>query len=107
MGVFCDSYTHDEAHDSFLADSKMLATTLNGKRKTEIEEASKEAQNIISRAATTRLEFKMMNCLTNMPKEDAKAEIATAEREFSTKFRLPKDSHVHASILKKRGDLFT
>ena len=95
---------HDEASDAFASDTKMMADILDGTLKDEIANTSQLLGNVIKQAATTRLEFQMMNALINLDKNEAAEEVRFAEREFSTKFRFSKDKEVHAAILKKKAE---
>ena len=83
----------------------MLGSMLKDTLKEGIASCKEQAQGAITKAATTRLEWKMVNAMTNMSKEDGKQEIICSEREYSTKYRLTKETYVHNSILKKRADL--
>ena len=51
-----------------LADTKMLGSILNDTLKEEIASCKEQAQGAITKAATTRLEWKMVNAMTNMSK---------------------------------------
>ena len=53
----------------------MLGSILNDTLKEEIATCKAQAQEAIAKAATTRLEWKTVNAMTNMSKEDGKQEI--------------------------------
>ena len=70
----------------------------------ELKEVGKACLLAINTGATTKLEFRTINALVNLDKKQATEEVKVAEREFSTKFKLRKEDHMHPSVLKKRTE---
>ena len=70
---------------------------------TESKEMSEKA---IATAATSRLEFVTVNALLNVSKSAGLDEVQPAERMFSSKFRLRREEHMHAMVLKKRTEVW-
>ena len=82
----------------------MLGGVLKETLKDEIATAKRIAHYSYTLAATTRLEYKIIHALQSMSKEDARIDIQQSCREYSTKYRIAKEVHVHGSILKKIGE---
>ena len=60
--------------------------------------ALEKADAIVAKAATTKLEFQCLLALCNMGKDKASKEIKSCEREYGLKYRLTRQSQVHAAL---------
>ena len=89
-----------------MADVKMLKAVIGENHAAALEESKAMSEKTIAAAATTRLEFITVNALLNLSKAAGLEEITPAERLYSSKFKLRREEHVHAVVLKKRSEVW-
>ena len=63
------------------------------------------SEELIGRAATTKLEFQMITAMTSMSNGKASAAIKSLEREYGTAYRLVRGNWVHPALLKWRNSI--
>ena len=71
-----------------------------------LAESKEMSEKAIATSATSRLEFITVSVLLILSKSAGLDEVQPAERMFSSKFRLRREEHMHAMVLKKRTEMW-
>jgi hypothetical protein len=88
-----------------LQDIAMFSEHVTEETDSAIEPLKTMCVEQVTRAATTRLEFIMIeNIVMHGSALKGRENVLAAERRYSTRFRLEKKEHVHPSVLKKRNE---
>ena len=71
---------------------------------TDFKAAILSAEELIGKAATTKLEYKTVHAIITQSKSAASAAIKTQEREYGNKYKLVRLNWEHPAVIAERND---